>query len=82
VWMAFERAKLVNAQTTGDSALYDRHSHRFDIARTATIGLYALGAGLAVTGWILGRHSSTEGVAVSAAPIAGGGALVSVGWQR
>ena len=75
-WMAYERSKL----ETTDPKQWDAHSTRFDIAEYSTIGLWAVGAGLVVYGYIKhSKHEETSAIAV--APVPGGG-IVSLGWVK
>jgi hypothetical protein len=61
---------------------WDEHEGSFDTAKYTTIGLYTVGAGLLVTGYLMRRSSGTESApAVSAMPTEGG-AFVTVGWRR
>jgi len=64
-----------------DSAsAWDAHKGSYELSRTATIGLWAVGGAAIVTGLVL--HKSDEHApAVAAMPISGGG-MVSVGWSR
>jgi hypothetical protein len=55
---------------------------RFDRARGAAITLYVVGAGLAVTGYLIRKTFSAEAPAVSAVPLPEGGGFVSIGWAR
>lgn len=84
-WMAFERSKLEEANrapiTQASEDLYAAHSGRFDAARILTIALYATGAACVGFGLYQRSHSETS-TTVGAAPLPGGGAMVSVGWSR
>lgn len=51
----------------------------YDITRPATIGLWAIGGGMVITGLLLRHTEAAPTVAVT--PVASG-AIVSVGWQR
>lgn len=68
-----------------DPALYDEWSGKFDTRRELTIGLYAGGAVLAITGYVL-QHtvfadSRTQSPQLSAV-VGGGGMVVGVSWLR
>jgi hypothetical protein len=65
---------------TESSSTYDRYRPIYMGARAATWGLWAVGAGLLVTSYVLHR-SDREGPAVTLAP-APSGAVVGVAWQR
>ncbi|MFT3692788.1 MAG: hypothetical protein QM831_06590 [Kofleriaceae bacterium] len=54
--------------------------HVYDVTRISTIGLWAVGGGMIITGLLM-RHSETA-PAVAITPLQAGGAMVSVGWQR
>jgi hypothetical protein len=55
---------------------------RFDRARALTIGFYVVGAGVALTGYLIRNKRSPEAATVGATPLPEGGAFVSVGWTR
>jgi hypothetical protein len=75
-WMGYERSKLTD--TYGE---YTTHEGRYDVARVATIGLWAVGAGLAITGYVLHSRHHDEAPAVGVAPTHGGG-MLSLEWAR
>jgi hypothetical protein len=80
-WMGYERSKLDEAEHAipKDKQLYNAHSTRFDVARVATIGLWTVGVGLAIAGYVMGRHDERPAIAV--APVRGG-AMLSVEWTK
>jgi hypothetical protein len=84
-WMGFEHGKLEEANkppiTTASEDLYAAHSGRYDIARIATVALYATGVACIGIGFYQ-RSKSEKSTTVAATPLPEGGALVSVGWQR
>lgn len=51
----------------------------YDVTRPTTIGLWAIGGGMVITGLLLRHTESAPTVAVT--PVASG-AIVSIGWQR
>ena len=61
-----------------DTGTYNSYSSTYDITRVTTIGLWAVGAGMIITGYLTRSH---EEAAVAIVPTSGGG-VVSVGWQR
>ena len=70
--------------STPDPALYDRWSHRYDVRRATTVGLYAAGAltiGIGVVLKLTVFEHAEAPVQVSATSTDGGG-IVSVGWTR
>ena len=80
VWLGFEWSKLDGAATP---QAFSDHEGRYKVARISTIGLWGVGAGLVLTGVILGhRHHDAETPAIAAVPLPGGGGMVSIGWQR
>ncbi|HTL37898.1 MAG TPA: hypothetical protein VL326_32425 [Kofleriaceae bacterium] len=84
-WMGFEHGKLAEANeppiTTASEDLYAAHSGRYDAARILTVALYATGVACIGMGFYQ-RSQSEKSAKVAAAPLPGGGAIVSVGWQR
>lgn len=66
---------LVAQQAYGDA------ENRFDRARIGAVSLYVIGAGLAVTGYLIRKKTNTE-TTVSAIPLPEGGGFVSIGWSR
>ncbi len=68
----------LSAATT--SAEYDDRYGRYNAARIATVGLYALGA-VAVTIGVIRYGTGTSAATVGMRPIDGGG-LIVLGWQR
>jgi hypothetical protein len=80
VWLGFEWSKLDSAP---DPQTFSDHEGSYKLARISTIGLWGVGAGLVVTGVILGRRQhGAETPAISAVPLPGGGGMVSIGWQQ
>ena len=77
MWRA--RVKLNEAETQDQ---YDPYSADFDRYRVAAITLYIVGAGAAVTGYVIRKKYSAEAPTVSAMPLPEGGGFVSVGWAR
>ena len=61
---------------------YRDAENRFDRARVGAITLYAVGAGLAVTGYLIRKKYNAEAPAVSAVPLPEGGGFVAIGWAR
>jgi hypothetical protein len=53
----------------------------YDVGRVGSIGLWAVGAGLVITGYVLHSKHHDEAPAVGVAPMPGGG-MVSIGWVR
>jgi hypothetical protein len=91
VMMGSARSDMVEAKQRAESnpALYDTElaeyedaGTRFDRLRTATIALYAVGVGLAVTGYLIRPSGGEHAPAVSAVPLPEGGGFVSVGWMQ
>lgn len=84
LWFKPSRDQLVEASTTGDQAMYDAWSPKFDTRRNVTIALYGLGAAAIATGLVL-RYtvfaSREAPVEVAAQPHAGG-AVITLGWTR
>jgi hypothetical protein len=76
-WMGYEHGKL----ETNDPNQWKDHSTRFDIAEYSTIGLWAVGAGLVIYGYVQHSHHHDEAPAVGLAPMRGGGVL-SLEWSR
>jgi hypothetical protein len=68
----------LSASTT--SAEYDDRYGRYNAARIATVGLYALGA-VALTIGVIRYGTGTSAAMVGMRPVNGGG-LVVLGWQR
>lgn len=68
--------KLNNHEGFGTS-----YETMYDVGRVSSIGLWAVGAGLVVTGYILHSKHHEEVPAVGIAPLPGGG-MFSVGWSR
>ncbi len=66
---------------TADTKWHDAEK-RFDRALKLTVGCYVVGAGLALTGYLIRKKSSPEAPAIGAIPLPEGGAFVSVGWMR
>jgi hypothetical protein len=79
-WMAYEYRSLSDAHDKNNLQSWNDHDGRYRIARASTIGLWAAGGALVVTGLLL-RPSKPEAPVVGAAPLPGG-AMVSIGWQR
>jgi hypothetical protein len=77
--MGYEHGQLDDAENAvpKDKLLYNAHSTRYDIARISTIGLWSVGVGLAIAGYMINR----DGPAIDVAP-ARGGAMVSVEWTQ
>jgi tetratricopeptide (TPR) repeat protein len=71
------RADLAAAATGAD---YDDHYGRYNAARLATVGLYALG-GVAVAIGLVTYRRGNEVTVVGARPVDGGG-LVTLEWRR
>jgi hypothetical protein len=66
-----------------DMATYDMlDDGRFEFRRNLAVGLYVVGAGLAVTGILIRKKHNPEAATVSAVPLPEGGGFVSVGWSR
>lgn len=81
--MGRKREPVQDASEQEDQAAYDAAYPAFDSARTRTIILYAVSAGVLVTGYVLHRRAKHEAsVQVGAAPLPEGGAFVSLGWSR
>lgn len=74
-----------SAKSTGDKDDADRDyaaaEKRYDRWRPIAIGMYVVGAGLAVTGYLIRKKTGSE-TTVSATPLLEGGGFVSVGWMR
>ena len=67
---------------TDANGKYDDAEGRFERARIGAVTLYIVGAGLAVTGYLIRKKHGPESATVSAMPLPEGGGLVSVGWIR
>lgn len=80
IWMAFERAKLQQAADDHAPLAWDRYSTKFDVAKYSALGLYAVGAGILVTGYLIHRSHRGSHVEVGAAPLSDGGGFVTLGW--
>lgn len=80
VLMARVGNQLDAADTPGEYAALD--DGRFELRRNLAIGLYVVGAGLAVTGVLIRKKHNPEAATVSAVPLPEGGGFVSVGWSR
>jgi hypothetical protein len=73
--------ELRDAGDRGDRAKYDQWDAPYKATKYATWALWGVGAGLAITGYVLHRKHHEEVPDVAAAPLPGGGMIV-VGWQR
>jgi hypothetical protein len=78
--MGFAWSKLDGAYPTHASQ-YDSYHGVYIGTRYATWGLWALGAGLAITGYVIHRVGGEHAPTVAVAPISGG-SMIAVGWQR
>jgi hypothetical protein len=74
-WMGYEWNQM---RDTG--AAWDDHKSNYELSRTLTIGLWAVGGAAVITGLVL-RHHDEHAPAVAAMPIQGGG-MAFVGWSR
>jgi hypothetical protein len=83
--MARSRTILVenDPDHADNQAAYDAEYPDFSRARATAISCYVIGAGLAVTGYLLRRSAQREAaVQVSAMPLPEGGGFVSLEWSR
>jgi len=74
-WMGYEWNQMRDTGTA-----WDDHHSSYELSRSLTIGLWAVGGAAVITGLVL-RHHDEQAPAVAAMPIQGGG-MVSVGWSR
>jgi hypothetical protein len=70
--------KLRDRTTDNFGGAYEK---MYEYGRITSLSLFAVGAGLAIAGFVLRSSSHAESATAAVAPVPGGGMLV-VGWQR